>query len=85
MFNFYSYINNIKEFNLITAKKKEAVHDVLKLGFDVMFADTDVAIVQDPFSFLVYNNIDYVHSLNSICIRQDTLWSFTHSKEEGNK
>lgn len=50
-----------------------------------MFADTDVAIVQDPFPYLVYNNIDYVHSLNAICTRQDTLWSFSHSKEEGNK
>lgn len=56
-----------QQFNLITARKKEAVHDVLELGYDILFSDTDVAIVRDPFSYLLWENVDYVHSLNCIC------------------
>ena len=58
------------QFNLITTRKKEAVHDVLKLGYDVLFSDTDVAIVRDPFPYLLWTNVDYVHSLNCICKSQ---------------
>eukprot|EP00605_Chrysophyceae_sp_TOSAG23-4_P000317 GSChrysophyteH1.ASY1.ANO1.362.1 assembled CDS len=72
------------QFNLITARKKEAVHDVLTLGYDVLFSDTDVALVRDPFPYLLWNDVDYVHSLNQICERQDH-WTFRGSpKEEGN-
>ena len=56
-----------QQFNLITARKKEAVHDVLELGYDILFSDTDVAIVRDPFPYLLWDNVDYVHSLNCIC------------------
>jgi hypothetical protein len=56
-----------QQFNLITARKKEAVHDVLELGYDVLFSDTDVAIVRDPFPYILWKNVDYVHSLNCIC------------------
>ena len=72
------------QFNLITARKKEAVHDVLTLGYDVLFSDTDVALVRDPFKYLLWENVDYVHSLNQICDTVDH-WSFRGSpKEEGN-
>ncbi len=72
------------QFNLITAKKKEVVHDVLMLGYDVLFSDTDVAIVRDPFPYLLWDNVDYVHSLNQICEQRDH-WTFrNHPKEEGN-
>jgi hypothetical protein len=57
------------QFNLITQKKKEAVHDVMELGFDVVFSDTDVAVLRDPMPSLLYKNVDYVHSLNSICTK----------------
>lgn len=56
-----------KHFNLITAKKKEIVHDIMTLGYDVLFSDTDVAILHDPIPYLVWKNVDYVHSLNAIC------------------
>ncbi len=56
-----------KQFNIITAKKKEAVHDVMLLGYDVLFSDTDVAVVRDPFPYMVWKNVDYVHSLNAMC------------------
>ena len=55
------------QFNLITARKKEAVHDILSLGYDVVFSDTDVAIVHDPMPYLLWKNVDYVHSLNAPC------------------
>jgi hypothetical protein len=72
-----------KQFNLITAKKKEAVHIILNLGYDVLFTDSDVAIVQDPLPFLRYPGIDYVHSLNYWCEHQDN-WDFRRSRVEGN-
>lgn len=58
-----------KDFNLLTAKKKEAVHDIMKLGYSVLFSDTDVVMIQDPFPYLLWNNVDYVHSLNVICTK----------------
>ena len=57
-----------QQFNMITARKKEAVHDVLQLGYDVLFCDVDVAIIRDPFPYLVWEGVDYVHSLNCICM-----------------
>ena len=63
-----------QQFNLITARKKEAVHDVLELGYDILFSDTDVAMVRDPFPYLLWDNVDYVHSLNCIC--KYTRWLF---------
>ena len=56
-----------KQFNLITARKMEAVHDILTLGYDVIFSDTDVAILKDPTPYLMWKNVDYVHSLNARC------------------
>ena len=56
-----------KQFNLITARKKEAVHDILQLGYDVLFSDTDVAMVRDPIPYMIRINVDYAHSLNYMC------------------
>ena len=56
-----------KQFNLITARKKEVVHDILALGYDVIFSDTDVAMIKDPMPYLIWKNVDYVHSLNARC------------------
>lgn len=56
-----------KFFNLITARKKEAVHDILQLGYDVVFSDTDVAMVRDPLPYMIRTNVDYAHSLNYMC------------------
>ena len=55
------------QFNLITTRKKEIVHDIMLLGFDVLFVDTDVAIIRDPMPYLLWNNVDYVHSVNTRC------------------
>ncbi len=56
-----------KQFNLITARKKEAVHDILQLGYNVIFSDTDVAMIRDPIPYMMWENVDYVHSLNYMC------------------
>lgn len=56
-----------KQFNLITARKKEAVHDILQLGYDVLFSDTDVAMIRDPIPYMIRVNVDYAHSLNYMC------------------
>lgn len=57
------------QFNIITAKKKEAVHDILQLGYDVIFSDTDVALVKDPLPSMLWHDVDYVHSLNAVCTK----------------
>ena len=57
------------QFNIITAKKKEAVHDILLLGYNVIFSDTDVAIVRDPVPRMIWDGVDYVHSLNAVCTK----------------
>jgi hypothetical protein len=61
-----------KQFILMTAQKKAVVLDILKLGYDVMFADVDVPIISDPFPYLLWNGIDYVHSLNDPCLHR--MW-----------
>lgn len=56
-----------KHFNLITAKKIEAVHDILVQGYDVIFSDLDVAILDDFLHHLLVQGADYVHSVNGPC------------------
>lgn len=73
-----------KQFNLITARKKEAVHDILALGYNVLFSDTDVAMIRDPLPDLLFENVDYVHSLNYWCTIGEKPFNFHKSKLEGN-
>lgn len=73
-----------KQFNLITARKKEAVHDILALGYNVLFSDTDVAMVQDPIPLIVFQNVDYSHSVNVWCMIDQKPFNFFKSKLEGN-
>ena len=56
-----------QQFNLITARKKEAVYGILSLGYHVLFSDTDVAMIRDPLPYMLWENVDYVHSLNYMC------------------
>lgn len=55
------------QFHIITNRKKEAVLGVLQEGYDVIFIDPDVAVLRDPLPYLIWDNVDYVHSLNKIC------------------
>jgi hypothetical protein len=61
----------------ITAKKTEAVHAVLVHGYDLLFADVDMAIVRDPFPYLLYPGVQYVHSTNDLCRRSERLHTCT--------
>lgn len=56
-----------QHFNMLTARKKKAVHDIMAEGYDVLFSDTDVAMIQDPLPHLRWSGVDYVHSLNFFC------------------
>jgi len=71
------------DFNLISVRKMEAVYTVLKLGYDVVFLDTDVVLVNDPIPIFVWNNVDYVFGINAYC-DQRLEWDFYKSQNEGN-
>eukprot|EP01038_Epipyxis_sp_PR26KG_P009863 gene9863-13270_t len=67
-----------KNFNLIGCRKLEAVGGALKLGYDVVFSDVDIALLRDPINYLFFEEIDYVHSENNGCLRK---WSFNDTME----
>ena len=72
-----------KQFHVITTSKLEAALAVMKLGYNVFFVDTDVAIVRDPFPYLIWKNVDYVHTVNLVC-PHSIHWDFWKGKDEGN-
>ena len=39
----------------------------MKLGFNVLFSDTDVVTTRDPLHLMIWKNMDYVFSINHIC------------------
>ncbi len=57
------------QFNIISNLKILCVHTVLKLKYDVIFIDPDIAVINDPVPFLITPHIDYVHSSNYPCSR----------------
>jgi len=56
----------------------EAVYAALKLGYDVVFSDVDIAILSDPISFVFLPGVDYTHSSNNGCEKK---WSFNDTME----
>jgi homoaconitase/3-isopropylmalate dehydratase large subunit len=56
-----------KQFNLMSNHKLESVLAIMEAGYDVIFTDVDIAIARDPIPFLIWDNVDYVHSVNKIC------------------
>jgi hypothetical protein len=40
-------------FNVISVMKLECVLSIMKLGYDVIFIDSDVAIVRDPVPLML--------------------------------
>eukprot|EP01041_Mallomonas_annulata_P000630 gene630-1221_t len=69
-------------FNEISKHKMDIVYKLLQNNIDVIFIDTDVILVNDPLPILIWNNIDYVHSVNTIC-PEKTPFNFS-SGIEGN-
>lgn len=72
-----------KQFHVITNRKIEGVLNILKLGYDVIFIDPDIALLRDPTPYLFWKGVDYVHSVNKICPGSDS-WDFYATEEEGN-
>jgi hypothetical protein len=35
--------------------------------YDILFADTDVVLLQDPLPLVLWRGVDYVHSVNKFC------------------
>jgi hypothetical protein len=56
----------------------EAVYGALKLGYNVVFSDVDIAILRDPLKYLFIPGVDYVHSTNKGC---NVKWRFNESME----
>ena len=55
------------DYNLIVNRKMEASLAVLKLGYDIIFIDVDVAVLEDPVPYLIFEGVEYVHSENNKC------------------
>ena len=68
-----------KNFNLIGCRKIEAVAGALSLGYDVVFSDVDIALLQDPLPYLFFDDIDHVHSDNNGC--GNRKWKFNDTME----
>lgn len=56
-----------QQFILISNLKIVAALEVMKLGYNVLFADPDVVILRNPMHHLLWKNVDYVHSMNAPC------------------
>ena len=54
---------------MLSYRKQEAIYEVLRLGFDVIFADLDVIFFRNPVPFLLWKNIDFVASVDTECPR----------------
>eukprot|EP00596_Hydrurales_sp_CCMP1899_P004155 CAMPEP_0119042656 /NCGR_PEP_ID=MMETSP1177-20130426/16055_1 /TAXON_ID=2985 /ORGANISM="Ochromonas sp, Strain CCMP1899" /LENGTH=243 /DNA_ID=CAMNT_0007009597 /DNA_START=320 /DNA_END=1048 /DNA_ORIENTATION=- len=67
-----------KNFNLIGCRKMEAVAGALKLGYNVIFSDVDIAVLRDPLPYLFHTGVDYVHSDNVGCGEK---WNFNMTME----
>jgi len=89
----YMWGTNIKKvaewrtpaFHAITTAKLEVVLSLLRLHYDVLFVDTDVALLRDPFPYLMWKNVDMAYSVNKICPHSDTFDVFKELRgDEGN-
>jgi len=70
-------------FNVISVMKLECVLAIMKLGYNVVFIDSDVAVVRDPIPYMIFDGVDYTYTVNSFC-PQCYSWDFFKSPFEGN-
>jgi hypothetical protein len=54
-------------FNSLSNAKLESVLNLMRLGYDVLFIDTDIAVTRDPLPHILWSNVDYVHTVNKPC------------------
>lgn len=77
----------IGDFHKISLAKFEAVYAFMKLGYNVIFSDPDVAFVRDPMHVFLNDDMDYMHSINVYCRtsnKKDQNWKFVQGPIEGN-
>jgi hypothetical protein len=77
----------IGDFHKISLAKFEVVYAFLKLGYNVIFSDPDVAFVNDPMHVFLNEDMDYMHSINVYCRQsnpKDRNWKFIQGPIEGN-
>ena len=73
------------EFHVITTAKLEVVLAMLRLQYDVLFVDPDVALMRDPFPYLLWQNVDMAYSRNALCPSSDVFDVFkAYYVDEGN-
>jgi hypothetical protein len=73
-----------ENFNLISVLKLEVVLELMILGYDIVFIDSDVAVVRDPIPYMLVDGVDYVYTINVFC-PICYLWDFYRStRVEGN-
>ena len=65
--SFASQIFRSEQYNAIVMQKVHATLLLMQLGYDVLFCDPDVAVVTDPIPYLLWNNVDYVHTFSDRC------------------
>lgn len=66
----------------MTMRKFEAVLDILKLNYSVLYIDPDVAILEDPMPYMQFKNIDYVFSMDMMC-PEGVNWDITKGGNTG--
>ena len=72
-------------FHTITTAKLEVVLFLLRLHYNVLFVDIDVALIRDPFPYLMWKNVDMAYSVNKLCPHSDTFDIFKELRgDEGN-
>ena len=74
----------VGDFNKISVGKFRTVHAVMKLGYNTIFSDPDVVILQDPMPLFSTPGIDYMHSVNARCSLTNH-WTFYKEHRGGHE
>lgn len=56
-----------KHYLWVTKLKFAFVLITMQMGYNVLFIDTDVAVVRNPLPYLLWKNVDYVFASDSVC------------------
>lgn len=66
---------NTKSYIAMTHMNIGISYELMKLGYNVHFADPDVILSRDPFPHLLWQNMHYVHTMEVVCdLNQD--WDY---------
>lgn len=71
------------QFNDISFRKLKTVLLLMKHGYDVIFFDSDIALLEDPIPLLALKQFDYVHQLNWFCPSATEFDAMAHEANTG--